>query len=115
MGFSGVPLEGIKDTAGEITKAIMTGVLNPDWAYVSLPDGEDLLHGLIDTLAIAMWVHLFLPFICSICFWAATNMSSGKLTSGTGKFVLSFVRTFPELVMALLFIKAVGPGSLPEF
>ena len=34
-------------------------------------------------------------------------MSSGKLTSGTGKFVLSFVRTFPELVMALLFIKAV--------
>ena len=54
MGFSGVPLEGIKDTAGEITKAIMTGVLNPDWAYVSLPDGEDLLHGLIDTLAIAI-------------------------------------------------------------
>ena len=38
-------------------------------------------------------------------------MSSGKLTSGSGKFVLSFVRTFPELVMALLFIKAVGPGS----
>ena len=28
-------------------------------------------------------------------------MSSGKLTSGFGKFVLSFVRTFPELVMAL--------------
>lgn len=27
--FSGVPLEGIKNTAGEITKAIMTGVLNP--------------------------------------------------------------------------------------
>ena len=42
-------------------------------------------------------------------------MSSGKLTSGFGKFVLSFVRTFPELVMALLFIKAVGPGSLQEY
>lgn len=52
--FSGVPLEGIKETAREITKAIMIGVLNPDWAYVSLPDGEDLLHGLIDTLAIAI-------------------------------------------------------------
>ena len=37
MGFSGVPLEGIKETAGEITKAIMTGILTPDWAYVSLP------------------------------------------------------------------------------
>ena len=42
-------------------------------------------------------------------------MSSGKLTSGTGKFVLSFVRTFPELVMALLFIKAVGWVLLPAF
>ncbi|AFQ13699.1 phosphonate ABC transporter, permease protein PhnE [Bacillus thuringiensis] len=103
--FSGVPLEGIKDTAGEITKAIMTGVLNPDWSYVSLPDGEDLLHGLIDTLAIAI-LGTFISAFLSVpfAFWAATNMSSGK-------FVLSFVRTFPELVMALLFIKAVGPGS----
>ncbi len=32
----------------------MTGILTPDWSYVSLPDGEDLLHGLIDTLAIAI-------------------------------------------------------------
>ena len=32
----------------------------------------------------------------------------------SGKFVLSFVRTFPELVMALLFIKA-APGSLQEY
>ena len=47
--------------------------------------------------------------------WAATNMSSGKLTSGFGKFVLSFVRTFPELVMALLFIKAVGQALLREY
>ncbi len=68
--FSGVPLEGIKDTAGEITKAIMTGVLNPDWSYVSLSDGEDLLHGLIDTLAIAIlgtFISAF--FICSIRFF----------------------------------------------
>ena len=48
------PLEGNKGNGGEITKAIMTGILTPDWAYVSLPDGEDLLHGLIDTLAIAI-------------------------------------------------------------
>ena len=90
----------------------MTGILNPDWSYVSLPDGEDLLHGLIDTLAIAI-LGTFISAFLSVpfAFWAATNMSSGKLTSGSGKFVLSFVRTFPELVMALLFIKAVGPGS----
>ena len=112
MGLFRSTIRGIKDTAGEITKAIMTGILNPDWSYVSLPDGEDLLHGLIDTLAIAI-LGTFISAFLSVpfAFWAATNMSSGKLTSGSGKFVLSFVRTFPELVMALLFIKAVGPGS----
>ncbi|MGQ0441566.1 hypothetical protein ACT4UT_37520, partial [Bacillus sp. B-TM1] len=70
--FSGVPLEGIKETAGEITKAIMTGVLNPDWAYVSLPDGEDLLHGLIDTLAIAI-LGTFISAFLSVpfAFWPA--------------------------------------------
>lgn len=102
MGLFRSTIRGIKDTAGEITKAIMTGILNPDWSYVSLPDGEDLLHGLIDTLAIAI-LGTFISAFLSVpfAFWAATNMSSGKLTSGSGKFVLSFVRTFPELVMAL--------------
>ncbi|MGG2064967.1 phosphonate ABC transporter, permease protein PhnE [Bacillus sp. S14(2024)] len=110
--FSGVPMEGIKETAGQITKAIMTGIINPDWDYVSLPDGEDLLHGLVDTLAIAVLGTFISAFLCvPFAFWAATNMSTGKVTSGSGKFVLSFIRTFPELVMALLFIKAVGPGS----
>lgn len=110
--FSGIPVEGIKDTAGQITKAILSGIVNPDWTYVSLPGGEDLLHGLVDTLAIAIlgtFVSAFLsiPF----AFWAAKNMNAGKGMSSIGKFVLSFIRTFPELVMALLFIKAVGPGS----
>lgn len=33
------------------------------------------------------------------------------MVSGSGKLILSFIRTFPEVIMALLFIKAVGPGS----
>ena len=31
--------------------------------------------------------------------------------TGTTKFILSVIRVFPEIVMALIFIKAVGPGS----
>ncbi|MDI1793205.1 ABC transporter permease subunit, partial [Staphylococcus aureus] len=31
--------------------------------------------------------------------------------SGVSKFILSVIRVFPEIVMALIFIKAVGPGS----
>lgn len=110
--FSGVPIDGFKDTAAKITKAIFSGMLSPDWDYVYLPDGEDLLRGLLDTLAIAVLGTFISALLCiPFAFWAAKNMNRAKFTTGTGKFMLSFIRTFPELVMALLFIKAVGPGS----
>ncbi|KQL18469.1 phosphonate ABC transporter, permease protein PhnE [Cytobacillus solani] len=110
--FSGMPIAGVKETAGQISKAIFAGIFNPDWDYVYLPDGEDLLRGLLDTLAIAILGTFISAFLCiPFAFWAAANMSSGKAATNTGKFMLSFVRTFPEIVMAILFIKAVGPGS----
>ncbi|MGP7819176.1 phosphonate ABC transporter, permease protein PhnE [Niallia sp. 01092] len=110
--FSGFTLDGIKDSASQISKAIFSGIFHPDWDYVYLPDGEDLLRGLLDTLAIAILGTFTSAILCvPYAFWAANNMSKGKTISGTGKFILSFIRTFPEIVMAILFIKAVGPGS----
>ncbi|WP_028402686.1 phosphonate ABC transporter, permease protein PhnE [Ectobacillus panaciterrae] len=110
--FSGMQIGGIKPTAGQITKSILSGISHPDWEYVSQPDGEDLLHGLVDTLAIAVLGTFISAILCvPFAFWSAKNMSRKKTISGSGKFMLSFIRTFPELVMALMFIKAVGPGS----
>ncbi|MBY3619403.1 phosphonate ABC transporter, permease protein PhnE [Acinetobacter sp. CUI P1] len=110
--FSGVPFNGFKETAGIITKAIFAGIFSPDWAFVYLPDGEDLLRGLLETLAISILGTFISTFICiPFAFWAAVNMSKRKAISGSGKLMLSFIRTFPEIIMALLFIKAVGPGS----
>ncbi|QDP41789.1 phosphonate ABC transporter, permease protein PhnE [Radiobacillus deserti] len=110
--FSGVPMEGFKETAGQVSKAIMSGLFHPDWDYVYLPEGEDLLRGLLDTLAIAVLGTFISAFLCiPFAFWAANNMTKGVALTGVGKFMLSFIRTFPELVMALLFIKVVGPGS----
>lgn len=110
--FSGIPFTGFKETAGQISKAIFTGIFSPDWDYVYLPEGEDLLRGLLDTLAIAILGTFISAFLCiPFAFWGASNMTKGKAITGSGKFFLSFVRTFPELVLALLFIKAVGPGS----
>ncbi|MFX3635291.1 MAG: phosphonate ABC transporter, permease protein PhnE [Candidatus Pristimantibacillus sp.] len=110
--FSGVPFTGFKETAAQISKAIITGILSPDWDFVYLPEGEDLLRGLLDTLAISI-LGTFLSTIIGIpfAFWSATNMSRSRAVSGSGKMMLSFIRTFPEIIMALLFIKAVGPGS----
>ncbi|MEF2966747.1 phosphonate ABC transporter, permease protein PhnE [Paenibacillus sp. M1] len=110
--FAGVPYSGIKETAGQVTKAILAGLFSPDWDYVYLPDGEDLLRGLLDTLAISILGTIISTLICiPFAFWSATNMSRSRFTSGSGKMLLSLIRTFPEVVMALLFIKAVGPGS----
>ncbi|MBW7460738.1 phosphonate ABC transporter, permease protein PhnE, partial [Paenibacillus sepulcri] len=110
--FTGIPFTGIKETAWQITKSITTGIFSPDWDFVYLPDGEDLLRGLLDTLAISVLGTFISTVICiPFAFWAAANMSQYKTVSGTGKIILSFIRTFPEIVMAILFIKAVGPGS----
>ncbi|MED4053501.1 phosphonate ABC transporter, permease protein PhnE [Niallia taxi] len=110
--FSGMPINDIKETAGQISKAIFSGIFHPDWDYVYLSDGEDLIRGLLDTLAIAILGTFISGILCiPFAFWAANNMSKGKTITSTGKFMLSFIRTFPEIVMAILFIKAVGPGS----
>ncbi|MCC3372589.1 phosphonate ABC transporter, permease protein PhnE [Cohnella sp. REN36] len=110
--FWGLPVSGIKPTAGQITRSIFHGLFHPDWGYVYLPDGEDLLRGLLDTLAIAVLGTFISAILCvPFAFWAASGRNKPRLQSGAGKLILSFIRTFPEIVMALLFIKAVGPGS----
>jgi phosphonate transport system permease protein len=110
--FNGLKFDGIKSTAGQITTSIFYGLFHPDWGYVYLPDGEDLLRGLLDTLAIAVLGTFISSFLCvPFAFWAARNMSKLRWISGTGKFVLIGIRTFPEIVMAIIFIKAVGPGA----
>lgn len=110
--FAGMPFNGFKETASQVMKSILAGIFSPDWDYVYLPEGEDLLRGLLDTLAIAILGTFISGILCiPLAFWAASNMSKGRSISSAGKFVLSFVRTFPEIVMAILFIKAVGPGS----
>lgn len=110
--ITGIDFSGIKETAGAITKSIFKGLTHPDWGFVYLPEGEDLLRGLLETLAIAILGTFVSAVLCvPFAFWAATNMSKRKWVTGSGKFVLSAIRTFPEIVMAILFIKAVGPSA----
>jgi len=101
----------INPNAGQSIKAIFNGIIHPDWDYIVEPGGEDLLHALIDTLAIAVLGTFISAVLCiPFAFWAARNMSRRRWISGTGKFVLSAIRVFPELIMAILFIAAVGLG-----
>lgn len=110
--FSGIPFIGIKENAGEIVGSIFNGLLNPDWSYVYTGDGEDLLSLMLQTVAIA-FVGTFISSLLSIpfAFWAAHAKQGNRFVSGSGKIVLTAIRTFPEIVLAIMFIKTVGPGS----
>ena len=110
--FSGVPSLELKSKSIEILKAIFNGLFHPDLKYIYIPEGEDLLRGLLETFAIAVIGTFIAAIICiPLAFLGAQNMVKLRPVSGISKFILSVIRVFPEIVMALIFIKAVGPGS----
>ncbi|MDF7637134.1 phosphonate ABC transporter, permease protein PhnE [Leuconostocaceae bacterium ESL0958] len=110
--FSGIEFKGIKDSAGSVLAAIVSGLFQPDWSYVYSGHGEDLLSALFETLAIAFLGTIISSFIAvPFAFWAAKTGKHFSVRSTTGKFLLTLVRVFPELVLAIMFIKAVGPGA----
>ena len=102
----------INSTAAQAISAIFHGLIHPDWGYVYDPEGEDLLRGLLQTLEIAVLGTFISAVLCiPFAFWGARNMSKNRAIASSGKFILSAIRVFPELIMALIFIKAVGLGA----
>lgn len=110
--FAGMPALEIKQKSQQILGSIMHGLTHPDWGFVYQPGGEDLLRGLLETFAIAVVGTIIAAVICiPLAFLGARNIIRFRPVSGVSKFILSIIRVFPEIVMALIFIKAVGPGS----
>ncbi|WNR47134.1 phosphonate ABC transporter, permease protein PhnE [Paenibacillus roseipurpureus] len=110
--LTGLELTGFQPTTKVLTIAMLKGLVHPDWAYVYIPEGEDLLRGLLETLSISYLGNFVSAIVClPFAFWAAANMSPFRAVSATGKLFLSIVRTVPEIIMALIFIKAVGPNA----
>ncbi|WP_053019643.1 phosphonate ABC transporter, permease protein PhnE [Staphylococcus haemolyticus] len=111
-GFVGMPALELKSKSIEILKSIFHGLFHPDWGYVYIPAGEDLLRGLLETFAIAVIGTFIAAIICiPFAFLGAQNLIKIRPVTGITKFILSVIRVFPEIVMVLIFIKAVGPGS----
>lgn len=108
----GIDFGGIKSSAAQITGAIISGIFHPDWSYVWNGSGEDLISQLWETICIA-FLGTFISAIISLpfAFWAANTKHKKWYLSRSGKIVLAIIRSFPEIVLALMFIKAVGPGS----
>jgi phosphonate transport system permease protein len=81
------------------------------------PDFSDLsryLHLMMQTIATALWgtlVALVSAFL--LAPFAARNLTPNKATYRLAREVLNFLRAMPDLLLALIFVAALGLGPLP--
>lgn len=109
--FVGMPMK-LSPNFVKLIGSIFSGLFHPEWKYVYNGTGEDLITQLWQTLCIA-FLGTFISAIISIpfAFWAANTKHKKWFVSRSGHIVLTAIRSFPEIVLALMFIKAVGPGA----
>lgn len=109
--FTGMPMK-LSPNFYKLIGSIFSGLFHPEWKYVYNGTGEDLITQLWQTLCIA-FLGTFISAIISIpfAFWAANTKHKKWFVSRSGHFILTAIRSFPEIVLALMFIKAAGPGA----
>ena len=85
---------------------VIPQLFSPDWASfgkVMTLMGQTLLMAYTGTLMAAI---LAIPF----GFFAAKNMVRSKFLNTASKWALDAIRAFPELMLALIFVAAIGPS-----
>lgn len=82
-------------------------LFSPDWAETAKVTSKIIETVFIAFAGSSMAAVLAVP----LGFLAAKNMSRSKLLSAIGKWILSAIRAFPDIILAILFVVAVGPNA----
>lgn len=88
-------------------------LFRPDFSYFYDGSGEDVFSLILITIAIAfagtaIGTVLAIPFT----LLASRNLwSKNSVVPRIGKLILDVLRSFPELIYAIIFVKVVGPGA----
>ncbi|MUK89733.1 phosphonate ABC transporter, permease protein PhnE [Ornithinibacillus sp. L9] len=86
---------------------VVPKLFSPDWAAAG-----DVGLAMLETVFIAFAGSLMAAVLAvPLSFLAAQNMMGGKVVSTIGKWILSAIRAFPDLILAILFVVAVGPNA----
>ena len=110
-GLEGLNYKGIMPSAQGTINGMWKGIINPDTAYLLNLTVDGLPYAVLETIAIAI-SGTFVSGILAIPFaLMASQNIVGKRVSKIGKFIITMIRTFPELILALIFIGIVGPGA----
>jgi phosphonate transport system permease protein len=82
-------------------------MLAPDWSWLGRAVAGMAVSVQVAVLGTTLGMALAFP----LAFVAARNIGR-PATSVTGKQVLNLIRTFPEIILAVFFVAAYGPGPL---
>ena len=81
----------------------------------SLTHFPQFFRALLETFAMALWGSFLATFLAvPLAFLGARNVVSNRAVYLGARAVMDFLRGFPEIVLALIFVAAVGLGPLPE-
>ncbi|PKR78327.1 phosphonate ABC transporter, permease protein PhnE [Halalkalibacillus sediminis] len=84
---------------------IVPRLFDPEWDSLGKVWGM-----MVETLFIAYAGSLAAAILAvPLGFLAAINMTNSKILTTIGKWILSAIRAFPEIILAILFVVAVGP------
>ncbi|MBN2880168.1 MAG: phosphonate ABC transporter, permease protein PhnE [Clostridia bacterium] len=110
-GFKGIEYKGIMKTASSSINALLDGFIHPDLTYAKDLTIDGLPYAVLETIAIAI-SGTFVSAILAIPFaLLASQNIVGVKVARVGKVIVTLIRSFPELILALMFISVVGPGA----
>jgi len=94
-------------TGSEKIPEMLRRVTPNDWSWFT----DRIVHDMIDTLGIGMAATgLALLFAIPFSFLAASNTAPGRFVYLCSRSFMLLVRCAPELVVAVIFVAAIGPG-----
>lgn len=98
------------DFARVIERALQTSVVSSLDSSVQTDMAGEVVEMMIETIFIAYVGSLAAAILAiPLGFLAAHNITNSKILTTIGKWILSAVRAFPEIILAILFVVVVGP------
>jgi phosphonate transport system permease protein len=85
---------------------LLRGFVNPNWNVFELASRAMLETVFMAVIGTVIGGILAFP----MAFLAANNLLGSRLLAFPGKVVLVGIRTFPEILFAIIFVAAMGPG-----
>lgn len=89
---------------------LVKGLVNPDLSYVL-----KMLSELFVSLEIAFSATIFAALTAVFTSYISSTNLFGKYKALVGKVFINIIRTFPPIIVALIFFRGFGPGMISSF